>query len=92
MRRARVDSTHRAIVAALRAAGCSVQVLTPGGKDDAGLPDLLVGRDRTNFLIELKSARESLSEVQVGWHNRWRGAMPKVARTVGEALRVVGAR
>ncbi len=70
-----MDANQAAVVAALRAAGCSVQSLATVG---AGCPDLLVGWRGVNHLLEVKdggkvpSARK-LTADQVAWHARWGG-------------------
>lgn len=71
MRRARkVDANQAEIVAALRAAGCSVEVLSDVGR---GVPDLLVGHRLENYLIEVKQPGEHLTEAQVAWRYQWAG-------------------
>lgn len=90
---ARTDATQAAIVAALRAAGCSVQSLhTVGG----GVPDLLVGRAGVNYLLECKvyvglrrPKMRRLRETQFAWHWAWVGQVAVVA-TIEEAFAVVG--
>ncbi len=75
MRAAKVDHNQRAIVAALRAKGATVQLLHAVGR---GCPDLLVGYRGLNLLIEVKdgskppSARR-LTPDQVIWHRAWAG-------------------
>jgi Holliday junction resolvase len=77
-RAARTDSNQEAIVAALRAAGASVQSLAAVGK---GVPDLLVGIGGSNYLLECKRQREDrkkapdLTEDQVTWMKNWRGTV-----------------
>lgn len=87
---ARVDGTQRAITAALREAGCSVQPIHQLGK---GIPDLLLGRGSQNFLIECKRAgspsQRKLTEPEIAWHLAWRGQIA-IAQTIEEALRIVG--
>jgi Holliday junction resolvase len=85
---ARTDSNHREIAEALTGVGCSVQSLHRAGE---GVPDLLVGRGNRNLLVEIKTASEGLNTLQVNWHRWWRGQVA-IARTVDEALRIVGAR
>jgi hypothetical protein len=51
MRAARIDANHGAVVAALRAIGASVCSLARLGD---GCPDLLVGLDGVNVLLEVK--------------------------------------
>lgn len=103
-RRAKPDAGQPAIVAALRAVGCSVEVLSDVGR---GVPDLLVGRADRNYLLEVKSPMADtpsglsrkgasnrhqidLNDLERAWHNAWRGPV-SVVRSVDEALRAVGA-
>lgn len=96
---AKVDGNQEAIVDALRTAGCSVQSLSRVGD---GAPDLLVGRARVNFLLEVKrphasgkrggplvDARAELSLEQEAWHRLWRGSV-SVVRSPEDALNAVG--
>jgi Holliday junction resolvase len=92
MRRAsKIDANQNEIVEALRAVGCTVQSLAFAGK---GVPDLLVGTDEGNLLLEVKdgslapSARR-LTPDQVQWHANWRGRV-HVVTSIAEALAVVG--
>jgi hypothetical protein len=84
---ARRDNNEAAIVVALQQCGCSVWRLS--GK---GLPDLLVGRARQNYLLEIKNPETGgeLTDDQVYWHQTWRGQVISVW-TVDEALIAVGA-
>lgn len=86
MRRApRLDANHAAIVAALRAAGATVQSLAAVGD---GCPDLLVGFAGHNYLIEVKdgtkppSARR-LTPEQERWHAAWAGQAAIVSSLAG---------
>ena len=85
-RAAKVDSTQAAIVAALRKAGASVQLLHSVGE---GCPDLLVGFRMRNILIECKAPTGSFTEDQVDWHRDWRGQV-SVAHSAMEALEAIG--
>lgn len=92
MRRAdRVDANQAEIVSALRSVGASVQSLhTVKG----GCPDILVGRQGRNYLMEIKDgdkprSQARLNELQEFWHARWSGEVLTV-RSVDEALRAVG--
>lgn len=90
-RAAKVDANQAEIVTALRGVGCSVQPLHAVGE---GVPDLLVGKDSNNFLVEVKdgskppSARQ-LTAQQRKWHDAWRGNVAVVS-SVPEALTLVG--
>lgn len=72
MRAANVDANQPAVVAALRAAGASIEHLHAVGK---GVPDLLVGFERRNYLLEVKNAAAGgkLNDEQLVWHRSWRG-------------------
>ena len=74
--RAKVDANQSMIVQALRAAGATVTPLHRVGK---GCPDLLVGRDGKNFLLEVKTdLRGKLTPDEKNWHNEWRGKVAVV--------------
>jgi len=81
----RVDSTQGRIVEVLRATGHSVQILSSVG---GGCPDLLVGRNGHNFLIEAKTDKGKLTGEQAIWHNEWKG-QKAIARSPEEALDAV---
>ena len=76
MRRAsKVDANQREVVAALRGAGASVQLLHAVGE---GCPDLLVGYKGLNMLLEVKDgakppSAQKLTPQQEIWHRDWRG-------------------
>lgn len=98
-RRARRDASHAAIVAGLRAYGCSVLELHAVG---SGCPDLLVGARRGDFLVEVKtpgsayarkpSGKRQLptAEKQALFRARWRGHPVAIVTTLNEALAAVG--
>lgn len=90
----KADTAQKAIIDALRASGCSVCIIS-GANGQSGVPDLLVGRWPTNFLLEVKTPKAKgrsegqLSNLQKAWHANWRGQVA-VVRTVDEALAAVG--
>ena len=92
MRRiARVDRNQAEIVAALRAAGATVQPLHAVGQ---GCPDLLVGFRGFNLLVEVKDgakslSRRSLTDRQTAWHGGWKGTVA-VVEDAPAALAVLG--
>lgn len=92
MRRAAVDANQEGIVAVLRKVGASVQPLhTVGG----GCPDLLVGYQGENHVLEVKDGAKRpsdrrLTPQQVEWHAGWRGPV-HVVTSVDEALAAIGA-
>jgi Holliday junction resolvase len=85
MRAAKVDKNQREIVEALRAAGCSVLILSRVGQ---GCPDLAVGKWGRTYLLEVKTARGTLTEPEQEFMETWRGHV-QVVRTVDEALEAV---
>jgi Holliday junction resolvase len=90
MRAYRVDANQREIVAVLRTAGYSVQHLHKVGE---GCPDLLVGGNGVNVLLEVKDGEKPLSDQkltpqQVIWHRIWQGQCT-VVNNANEALKVV---
>lgn len=91
-RAARIDANHREIVDALRRIGASVESLAMVGR---GCPDLLVGFQSRNTLLEIKKEAGprggqggKLTADQALWHARWRGQIATVS-TVEEALQAV---
>jgi hypothetical protein len=81
----RTDSNQRAIVDALRRYGCTVEVAHTMRH---GFPDLIIGHNGRNFLLEVKDKRGSLTPDQVVWHQAWRGQVV-IVRTIDEAITVV---
>lgn len=88
----RRDANQPAIVAALRAAGCSVYDASWVG---GGVPDLIVGRahqgKRRTYLLEVKDgalppSRRMLNEAERKWHQNHRGHVV-VVLSVEDALR-----
>lgn len=67
------DANHREIVAAFRKLGAGVIDLSPLGY---GVPDLLVGTKRVNYLVEIKNptttyGRKGGNPLQIAWANGW---------------------
>ena len=89
-RRSRTDTNQKLIVEELRKLGASVEYLSNVGK---GVPDLLVGVDGVNFLLEVKSlvtsyGRKGLNDMQQDWHAKWKG-QKAVVSNLEEAIQVV---
>jgi len=86
--RRRVDANQAAIVAALRAAGCSVWCTYACGH---GAPDLVVGYRNKTVLMEIKSDEgDRLTPDEQRWHTQWRGGPLVVVRSPAFALWVMG--
>jgi hypothetical protein len=90
-RASRVDFNQREIVAALRGAGATVQLLHAVGE---GCPDLLIGYKGANFLLECKDgakppSAQKLTPQQEIWHRDWRGRS-MVVNSPEAALAAIG--
>jgi len=87
---AKSDDNQKAVVKALRQAGCTVAVTSRAGD---GFPDLVVGRSGVNLLLEVKdgnkppSARK-LTPDQEQFHGTWSGQVA-IVYTPDDALRAV---
>lgn len=89
-RAAKVDRNQSEIVRALRQAGASVLCLHSVGQ---GCPDLMVGVNGLNRLIEVKDgllppSGQKLTPDEKEWHESWRG-QKCVVTSVKEALAVI---
>ena len=91
-RAARVDDNHAEIVAALRAAGCSVFSTAGCGR---GVPDLVVAVSygRT-LLVEIKNgknppSKRRLRECQDRFRAEWTGEAHTV-ESIDDAMRMIG--
>lgn len=90
MRVCRTDRNQAEIVKALRKAGCTVMHTHMVG---AGFPDLVVGRDGVNHLLEIKDGTKppsgrALTKDEEKFHIEWRGIV-KIVYSVEDALNVV---
>jgi hypothetical protein len=88
-RRARIDANQPLIVKALREAGRTVRILSPLGD---GIPDLLVGYNGANFLLEVKDPAKKLSQRKLtddeqDFFDSWVGQRA-IVETEEEALRL----
>jgi Holliday junction resolvase len=84
--RSRTDGNQKEIVAALRKAGATVQDLHTVGK---GCPDLLVGYQGINYLIEVKTADGELTNDEIKWGVKWNGSAV-IVRNIEQALKLIG--
>jgi len=84
--RAKVDTTHAEIVAALRSVGATVQSLAAIGK---GCPDLLVSYRGCWYVMECKSPGGSLTPDQWVWIGQ-QGALVAIVDTADQALQTIG--
>lgn len=79
---ARRDENERIIVEALQARGFHVDRVS-----GAGIPDLLVSRHGSMWLIEIKRPKGKYTAKQIQWRSQFQGPPPRVLRTVEDALR-----
>ena len=91
MRAKKVDLNQMEIVASLRKIGATVQSLATVGN---GCPDLLVGFQGINYLMEVKDgdkapSAQKLTPDQVKWHLEWCGDV-HIVRSVDDAFQVLG--
>lgn len=91
----KTDSTQPAIVAALKAAGATVELIQ-SATGRPGIPDLLVGFRGVNYLLEVKrlvGKRDPhpapLSAEQVAWFEKWEGG-GEVVCSPESALAAIG--
>ena len=81
---ARVDRNQKDIIDALEKIGASVEAIR---SLHGGCPDLLVGFQGRNYLIEVKVPKEGrLSEIQKVWRDDWSGGKPFVIKSVEDVI------
>ena len=83
----RIDANQNEIVDALRRCGATVWVTSDMGQ---GAPDLVVGFNGANYLLEVKVLGGTLTKDEAHWHATWRGDVI-VVHSADEALMVIGA-
>lgn len=85
-----MDENQSDIVAALRAIGATVRVISQGD----GIPDLLVGFRGQTFLLEVKDGKKppsarKLTPAEQKFFDEWRGGTLVIVNTVDEAIAAV---
>lgn len=90
MRAKRTDANQTAIVQALRKVGCSVTITSMVGD---GFPDIVVGVNGKNFLLEIKDkdqppSKRVLTPEEKKFHEKWGGHVETVY-SVDDALNIV---
>jgi len=86
----RTDGNQTEVVKAFRDLGCSVTIASMVGK---GFPDLVVGINGYNILVEVKdgnkppSARH-LTKPEIAWHSAWLG-QSCVVESISDVERIV---
>lgn len=85
-----MDENQSDIVAALRAVGATVRVISQGD----GIPDLLVGFMGKTILLEVKDGKKppsarKLTPAEQKFFDEWRGGSLAIVNTVDEAIAAV---
>lgn len=88
---ARIDENQPDLVAFLRKAGASVQLLSKVGQ---GCPDLLVGYLELTVAAEVKNpakprADQELTPAQVLWFKAWNGDKPWILKNESDCLELL---
>ena len=89
--RGRIDDNQKEVVSQLRKLGVSVAITSMLGK---GFPDLVLGHQNKNFLIELKDgsktkSRKTLTEDEAKFFNDWKGQVDK-CESLDDICRIIG--
>ncbi|OGT59751.1 MAG: hypothetical protein A3E01_04620 [Gammaproteobacteria bacterium RIFCSPHIGHO2_12_FULL_63_22] len=86
MRPLRTDANHKEICAALRKIGALVTDLSRVG---GGVPDLLVAYRGAFYVLEIKTDKGKLNDLQAAWHAKHKDCYVFVVRSVDEAIAAV---
>lgn len=70
MRAKKTDGNHKDIVTKLKKAGVSVMDCSSVGR---GCPDLVIGYNGQNYLVEIKTIKGKLNELQINFFTTWQG-------------------
>jgi Holliday junction resolvase len=89
--RGRIDDNQKEVVSQLRKLGVSVAITSMLGK---GFPDLVLGHQNKNYLIELKDgnktkSRKTLTEDEAKFFNDWKGQVDK-CESLDDICKVIG--
>ena len=82
----RTDANHKDICAALRKIGALVTDLSRVG---GGVPDLLVAFRGRFYVLEIKTDKGKLNDLQAAWHAKHEGCYVFVVRSAEEAIAAV---
>jgi hypothetical protein len=86
MRAKKVDSNHKQIIKTLREIGASVFDTSAVGR---GFPDIVVGWQGVNYLVEIKTPKGKPTEQQISFFTLWRGQAVLV-RSATDILQLLG--
>ena len=85
MLKKKVDSNQPQIIADLKKIGVSVLNLSRVG---GGCPDILVGWQGKNILIEIKTAKGDLNDLQIEFFEQWKG-QKFVCKSINEIIEII---
>ena len=78
----RTDTNHKEITEAFRILGYSV---FDASKMGGGFPDIVVGKNGVNYLVEIKTAKGKLNPKQKAFHKKWLGKI-YIVKTINEVI------
>ena len=89
--RGRIDDNQKEVVSQLRKLGVSVAITSMLGK---GFPDLVLGYQNKNYLIELKDgakvkSKKGLTMDEAKFHTAWKGQVNK-CESLDEICKIIG--
>jgi hypothetical protein len=79
------DANQKRLKAYMEALGATVEILPTG----RGVPDAAVGFKGVNMMVEFKTEKGKLNDLQVAWHDNWRGQVA-VVRTEEDCDKLLG--
>lgn len=88
MRAKKVDNNHQEIIKALREIGASVFDTSSLGR---GFPDIVVGWQGVNYLVEIKTPKGKPTEQQINFFVKWLGQAVLV-RSASDIFQLLGVR
>lgn len=86
MRAKKVDTNHKEIIKALREIGASVFDTSSLGR---GFPDIVVGWQGVNYLVEIKTPKGKPTEQQINFFVKWLGQAVLV-RSASDIFNLLG--
>jgi len=86
MRAKKVDNNHQEIIKALREIGASVFDTSSLGR---GFPDIVVGWQGVNYLVEIKTPKGKPTEQQINFFVKWLGQAVLV-RSASDIFQLLG--
>ena len=78
----RTDANHKEITEAFKTLGYSV---FDTAKTGGGFPDIVVGKNGVNYLVEIKTAKGKLNPKQKAFHKKWLGKI-YIVKSINEVI------